>query len=181
MTEWLAYESVYSIQERAHRHWCRVEALLLATDVMMKHDLGGGGGAVAAARRSAGEKSHSRHEIRRVLVAMASDEGREIVSFGHDELGLVASVVYFPAAQMTFEPSWVPQKCTQLFGSYWRCLSKPSYRLLPRSKTPRQPLVSRTCLPSTSPHRIRAAPRRPRGAQLRLEAPGAVRGARGLL
>lgn len=124
MTDRLAYESVYSFQERAHRHWCRFEAMLLATDAMMEQDLGAGAEVIVYARRRAAEKSHSQHDVRRALVAMASDDGREIVSFGHDGFGLVASVVYFPAAELTFDPIWVPRQCTQLFRELLKVLEQ---------------------------------------------------------
>lgn len=124
MTDWLAYESVYSFQEQAHRHWCRFEAMLLAEEVTMKRDLGAGEEAVVAARRQAEGKLHSQHEVRRALVAMASGNGREIVSYGRDDLGLVTSVVYFPAVPLRFDPVWVPRRYTQLFKDFLRVLEQ---------------------------------------------------------
>lgn len=122
MIDWLAYESVYSFQEQAHRHRSRLEAMLLATDVMMKKDLGAGEEAVVAARRLAETRSLTQHEVRRALVAKASDEKREIVSFGHDDLGLVASVVYHPGTQLTFDPVWVPRKYNELIKELLKVL-----------------------------------------------------------
>lgn len=124
MSDGLSYESVYSFQDRAHRHWCHVNAFMLAEDVMMKQSLGVGDEAVTEAFRQAGIRSLGPHEVRRTLVALASSDGRQIVSFGHDDQGLVTSVVYRPSVELRFEPVWVPHQLKVMFVQLLRVLEK---------------------------------------------------------
>lgn len=115
MTRWLGYESVFSFQETAYAHWCRIDAMILAQSVTMRRDLGGGDEWLVEARRRADEKFLSKHEVRKWLVAAASSDGREILSYGYDEAGLVVSVVFHPASELKFEPVWVSREDTQVF------------------------------------------------------------------
>lgn len=123
MSDRLSHESVYSFQDRAHRHWCHINAFILAEDVMMKQSLGAGDEAVTEAFRQAEIRSLSPQEMRQTLVAMASADGREIVSFGHDDKGLVASVVYQSGGgELRFDPVWVPQHLNAMFVQLLRVL-----------------------------------------------------------
>lgn len=124
MSDWLGYESVYSFQADAHRHWCHINAFMLAEDVMMKQDLGAGDEAVAEAFRQAGLRSLGPQEVRRNLVALASTDGREVVSFGYDQKGLVASVIYRPRGELRFEPVWVPRELNAMFVQLLRVLER---------------------------------------------------------
>ncbi|MBD8606036.1 hypothetical protein IFT73_04150 [Aeromicrobium sp. CFBP 8757] len=118
------YESVYSFQARAHRHWCHVRALMLSEHVEMQRDFGATDEAMNEARSEAALAQHSRHEVRSLLVAMASRDDREIVSFGYDRLGLVASLVFRPRSALVFEPVWVPARCKPMFVELLRILER---------------------------------------------------------
>lgn len=115
MTSWLGYESVYSFQETAFGHWCRIEAILLAQQVTMRRQMGGGAEWLVEARHRAREKFLSKHEVRQWLVGAASADGREIISYGYDDDGLVASVVFYPARALAYEPIWVSREDTDAF------------------------------------------------------------------
>jgi hypothetical protein len=124
MTGWLGYESVYSFQETAFGHWCRMEAMMLAQNVSMRQDMGGGSEWLAEARRLADGKFLSRREVRRLLVAAASGGEREIVSYGYDEHGLVTSVVFYPSRPLGYEPVWVSRKDTSVFKELLEILQR---------------------------------------------------------
>jgi hypothetical protein len=124
MSNWLGYESVYSFQINTHRHWCHINAFILAENVMMKQDLGAGDEAVTEAFGAAEVLSLGAQEVRQTLVAMASTDGREIVSFGYDDRGLVASVIYQPRGELRFDPVWVPRSINKLFVELLDVLEK---------------------------------------------------------
>lgn len=126
MTGWLGYESVYSFQDTAFGHWCRMQAMLLAQNVSMRQEMGGGSEWLAEARRLADGKFLSQHEVRRSLVAAASGGEREIVSYGYDEHGLVTSVVFYPSRPLGYEPVWVSRKDTAVFKELLDILQRSS-------------------------------------------------------
>lgn len=124
MTRWLGYESVYSFQKAAHEHWCRIDSMILAQSVSMRRDLGGGDEWLAEARRRANKKFLSKHEVRRWLIAMASSDGREILSYGYDSDGLIVSVIYHPADELKYEPVWVSREDNEVFTEMHEILQK---------------------------------------------------------
>lgn len=126
MTRWLGYESVFSFQETAHAHWCRIDAMILAQTVTIRRDLDGGDEAPLEARRRASAKVLSKHEVRRWLVALASSDGREILSYGYDSDGLIASVIFHPAHELKYEPVWVSREDSEIFMEMYEILQKTS-------------------------------------------------------
>ena len=74
--------------------------------------------------RQAGIRSLGPQEVRRTLVALASTDGREVVSFGYDQKGLVASVIYQPRGELRFEPVWVPRQLNAMFVQLLRVLER---------------------------------------------------------